>query len=142
MKIFCLLKKQKKKFNRCLILDQDEGNDDPFFKIKHIYLSRKISLFVAKKLRIKVIGIKSREHIFLLDYAKKINYKGDDINVYYPQDLLLTDTFDKVDFLIGTPGTALVESLLSHTPFYSLTIYQNKYKKERYPHPLKVYIYL
>jgi len=139
---FLSIKKTKKKFNKCLILDQDEGNDDPFFKIKHIYLSRKISLFVAKKLRIKVIGIKSREHIFLLDYAKKINYKGDDINVYYPQDLLLTDTFDKVDFLIGNPGTALVESILSHTPFYSLTSYQNKYKKKWYPHPLKDYIFL
>jgi hypothetical protein len=36
----------------------------------------------------------------------------------------------------------LVESILSHTPFYSLTSYQNKYKKKWYPHPLKDYIFL
>ena len=77
---FLSVKKTKKKFNRCLILDQDEGSDDPFFKIKHIYLSRKISLFVAKKLRIKVIGIKSREHIFLLDYLHHNEQKQPDFS--------------------------------------------------------------
>lgn len=139
---FLFVKKKKKKFNKCFILDQDEVNDDPFFKIKHIYLTRNIALAAIKKLGIKVIGIKSRMENCSPDYVKKINYKRENIFIYYSQDLLLINSFDKVDFLIGCPGTALLKSSLSQTPFYSLISKQNKHNQKWLTNYLKNYFFL
>ena len=98
---------------------------------------------VAKKINVEVVGIKSREIFNNENNAKNIIYKEDIIPVYYDKDFSLSDLLDKVDFVIGPPGTALIESLLSNTPFFSFKTTKVTYKKPLWKNiTILDYIYL
>ena len=117
-----------KKFKKCLILDYEIYYNDPFFKVSDIYNYRNVALSVAKSFKTKVVCIKSREE-YNLNYEKKINYKKDEIPIYYRgQGYFFTDLVKKVDFVIGPPGSALIEALLSNVPFFSIEINKLRYK--------------
>jgi spore coat polysaccharide biosynthesis predicted glycosyltransferase SpsG len=122
-------KKMNKKFKKCLILDYEIYSDDPFFKVSDIYNYRDVALSVAKSLKTKVVCIKSREE-YNLNYEKKINYKKDEIPIYYRgEGYSFTDLVKKVDFVIGPPGSAMIEALLSNVPFFPVEINKLRYKK-------------
>lgn len=121
-------KKVKRKFNKCLILDCENYNDNPFFKLSNFYDYRNVALSVAKNLKTKVVAIKSRE-AYNVNFEKRINYQGKEIPIYYRgEHYTFADLMKKVDFVIGPPGTAMIESLLSNIPFFPLIINQSMYK--------------
>jgi hypothetical protein len=122
-------KKMNQKFNKCLILDYEIYNDDPFFKVSDIYNYRNVALSVAKSFKTKVVCIKSREE-YNLNYEKKINYEKDEIPIYYRgEGYSFKDLVKKVDFVIGPPGTAMIEAFLSNVPFFPVEISKLRYKK-------------